>query len=52
VEREVYLEEVAAQAEARRSPAQDLRDKGLSYREIAMKMGVSIASINSYLKIQ
>jgi hypothetical protein len=44
--REDYLEE----AETRKSQARDLWKKGLSYRAIAMEMGVSVSSVCNYLK--
>jgi hypothetical protein len=50
LERENYLVNVGKDVEARKAQAQALRDKGLSYREIALELGVSVASVFGYLK--
>jgi predicted transcriptional regulator len=50
VEREDYLVNTSKEVEVRKVQAQTLRDKGLSYREIALELGVSVASVFGYLK--
>jgi hypothetical protein len=51
-EREDYLESEKAKLEAKIEQAIILRAKGLNYRAIADEMGVSVASVSSYLKDQ
>jgi DNA-directed RNA polymerase specialized sigma24 family protein len=46
LELETYLQN----AEERRFKVQVLREKDLSYREIATEMGISVASVSGYLK--
>jgi hypothetical protein len=50
VDKEAYLETVRTCSEISKRHAQELKEKGLSYRAIALEMGVSVASVNNYLK--
>jgi hypothetical protein len=48
VSRETYLTQVEVASDVRRAQANELHEKGLSYRKIALEMG-AVASVCSYL---